>query len=236
MILDLLAKIVSNAGLIVSKEPGKFYRMPKEGEEEQKIEDAPVEPDIVAVAQDVVYWLDVSVIDPMAVSYSGKIISANSRRDANGARLTKVAAVIRETDKERKYKRVVESLSRSSHQMIAGKVIEFVPAVFEATGAMGGKLMQFLQKMAVHASRFDPRSRCNNNVELFVRRAERMLAVTLAEGHARSCVMTAMRMATGKPHFQLYRQQFREGHGGYRQAADGRGRVRNRLLVDANSL
>ena len=79
----------------------------------------------------------------------------------------------------------------------------------ETTGAIGYKLGQFLETVAIAGASFVAWSPVRPHVShLIVQRARALLSVALAEGHTKGCAQTAMRMAMGKHSHARFRQFF----------------------------
>jgi hypothetical protein len=211
------------AGLQTVIEPGKFMRRRVIDGEERL--DA-VEPDLIVLAQNETYWIDVSIADPTCKSHvNAAISSATKIRKVNGQWLTPGRGVARhrEAEKKRKYEEFVKLFQRTDHPLVMHKEIKMVPAVMETTGAMGEELEAFLLRLSCHAVEEDMRI---GREGMFVRQAKRMLAVSLAEGNAECCHTAAGRMATGINYFKALHDAHGP-NGGLRTRRSG-GKARNR--------
>ena len=197
-----------------------------------------VMPDLVVQTVDKVYVIDVSTTDPTTATNQARIAAAAAKKrrasaaDANGAQPQQahVAAAAREREKCSKYSKVIKSISQSDLPFVNGRVVEFVPAVFETTGAIGYKLGQFLETVAIAGASFVAWSPVRPHVSHFVQRARALLSVALAEGHAKGCAQTAMRMAMGKHSHARFRQFFKSPSGLGKKKRSALSNERNRAL------
>ena len=197
-----------------------------------------VMPDLVVQTVEKVYVIDVSITDPTTATNQARIAAAAAKKrrasaaDANGAQPQQahVAAAAREREKCSKYSKVIKSISQSDLPFVNGRVVEFVPAVFETTGAIGYKLGQFLETVAIAGASFVAWSPVRPHVSHFVQRARALLSVALAEGHAKGCAQTAMRMAMGKHSHARFRQFFKSPSGLGKKKRSALSNERNRAL------